>query len=311
MFFQRFNELHAPGHIVRALCFGVTVSGKRPVVAFFDIDGTLVWQGNARKRKDDSYMRPSVPSARVVRSLASFAKNGNCAFVCSGRPIWSIAPELRTFPFSGVISLAGAQVWIGDDLIRDERIPSHAVIGAARVFLDRGVSAFFESPKKSVELNATESNGGTGAVGPVARSIDDLQSFVPSLDYRKIVCASSDLERLGPGLRSLSAVFSVHNIMNGYHEMTVPSNNKAAGIGAVLDGLRERGTRPGPTIGFGDSENDTPMFEAVDISVAMGNAPTSIRSVASFVAPPVWEDGVAAVLDLIAGRGIEAISKNA
>ena len=109
------------------------MSGKRPIVAFFDIDGTLVWQGDARKRKDDSYMRPSVPSARVVRSLTSFAENGNCAFICSGRPIWSIAPELRTFPFSGVISLAGAQVWIGDDLIRDERITSHAVINAAHV----------------------------------------------------------------------------------------------------------------------------------------------------------------------------------
>ena len=99
--------------------------------------------------------------------------------------------------------------------------------------------------------------------------------------------------------------------MNGYHEMTVSSNNKAAGIDAVLDGLRERGVRPGLTMGFGDSENDASMFEAVDISVAMGNASTSIRSVASFVAPPVWEDGVAAVLDLIAERGIGAISKKA
>lgn len=287
------------------------MSEKRPIVAFFDIDGTLVWQSDARKRKDDSYMRPSVPSARVVRSVTSFAENGNCAFICSGRPIWSIAPELRTFPFSGVISLAGAQVWIGDDLIRDERIPSHAVINAARVFLDRGVLASFESPEKSVVLNDAGSNGDNEAIGPVARSIEELQLLSPSLDYRKIVCDSTDLERLGSDLRSLRAMFSVHDIMNGYHEMTVSSNNKAAGIDAVLDGLRERGVRPGLTMGFGDSENDASMFEAVDISVAMGNASTSIRSVASFVAPPVWEDGVAAVLDLIAERGIGAISKKA
>lgn len=285
------------------------MSGKRPIVAFFDIDGTLVWQGDARKRKDDSYMRPNVPSARVVRSLTSFAENGNCAFICSGRPIWSIAPELRTFPFSGVISLAGAQVWIGDDLIRDERIPSHAVTSAARVFLDRGVPAFFESPKRSVELNAVGSNGDNEGIGPIARSIDDLQSFSPSLDYRKIVCASTDLERLGSDLRSLRAMFSVHDIMNGYHEMTISSNNKATGIGAVLDGLRERDVRPGPTVGFGDSENDVSMLEAVDIGVAMGNAPDSIRSVAMYVAPPVWEDGVAIVLDLIAERGMGLFQK--
>ena len=43
----------------------------------------------------------------------------------------------------------------------------------------------------------------------------------------------------------------------------------------------------------GDSFNDLPLLRAAGLSIAMGGAPTEIREVCDFLAPPVEEDGLA------------------
>jgi len=48
---------------------------------------------------------------------------------------------------------------------------------------------------------------------------------------------------------------------------------------------------------FGDQENDIAGFRVCGLSVAMGNAPASVKSHAKYVAPTNGEDGVAQVLE--------------
>lgn len=48
---------------------------------------------------------------------------------------------------------------------------------------------------------------------------------------------------------------------------------------------------------FGDSENDTYMFEVVRYSVAMGNASENVKNKASMIAPSNNEDGIVEVLN--------------
>jgi hydroxymethylpyrimidine pyrophosphatase-like HAD family hydrolase len=47
----------------------------------------------------------------------------------------------------------------------------------------------------------------------------------------------------------------------------------------------------------GDSFNDVSTFEVAGTKVAMGNAPDSLKALADWVAPPVSQDGVAAVIE--------------
>jgi hydroxymethylpyrimidine pyrophosphatase-like HAD family hydrolase len=50
-------------------------------------------------------------------------------------------------------------------------------------------------------------------------------------------------------------------------------------------------------LAVGDSFNDLSTFAVAGTKVAMGNAPDSLRQLADWVAPPVDEDGVAAVIE--------------
>lgn len=55
------------------------------------------------------------------------------------------------------------------------------------------------------------------------------------------------------------------------------------------------------TVAIGDSQNDLAMFEACDVSVAMGNASPEIKERATFVTKDVNDHGVAWACDLVLG----------
>lgn len=76
-------------------------------------------------------------------------------------------------------------------------------------------------------------------------------------------------------------------------EVILPGISKAwamSWVAAYLDVKREE------TIGIGDGDNDVEMLEWADLGIAMGNATPAVKVAASWVAPPVEEDGVAVVL---------------
>ncbi len=57
------------------------------------------------------------------------------------------------------------------------------------------------------------------------------------------------------------------------------------------------------TLAVGDSGNDISMLRWAGVGVAMGNATEDVKAVADWVAPPVAEDGLAAVIErIVMGR---------
>lgn len=55
--------------------------------------------------------------------------------------------------------------------------------------------------------------------------------------------------------------------------------------------------KPEQVIAFGDAQSDKTFLELAGLGVAMGNAAEDVKQVADLVTAPVWDDGVAAVLE--------------
>ena len=70
--------------------------------------------------------------------------------------------------------------------------------------------------------------------------------------------------------------------------------SKAKALRDMIDYL---GISFGQILAVGDSFNDLSTFEVAGTKVAMGNAPDSLKTLADWVAPPVDQDGVAAVIE--------------
>ena len=77
-------------------------------------------------------------------------------------------------------------------------------------------------------------------------------------------------------------------------EVLPAGGSKGKGVRALLDRL---GVAPEEVMAIGDAENDIGMLELAGLSVAMGNAPEDVRSVADHVSESNTEDGAAAALE--------------
>ncbi|HET9946696.1 MAG TPA: HAD family hydrolase [Patescibacteria group bacterium] len=90
------------------------------------------------------------------------------------------------------------------------------------------------------------------------------------------------------------------NEAQGYPPNTVGlhvTSKNATKKHAVEELISLLGIQKEEVIGVGDSNNDLPLFDAVGLKIAMGNATERLKDSADFVAPPVEEDGLAYVIE--------------
>lgn len=77
--------------------------------------------------------------------------------------------------------------------------------------------------------------------------------------------------------------------------MLMPTGvTKASALAAVA---AEHGVAQEDVLAVGDGDNDRAMLRWAGLGVAMGQAPASVRADADEVTAPVWEDGLAQVLE--------------
>ena len=80
-----------------------------------------------------------------------------------------------------------------------------------------------------------------------------------------------------------------------FFEATNPAVNKGVAVRYLAEDLLK--LQPNNVMTIGDNFNDVEMLEYAGIGVAMGNAPAEVQARASWVAPTVEDDGVAAAIE--------------
>ena len=255
-------------------------------VAFFDIDGTLVY-------RDKEHLN-GVPTPRVRAALESYAAAGGRCVLCTGRPRGLIVPEVASLPFTGFVLMDGARVEMDGRVVRDVAIPAELVRGALEEMERLDLSMTIESAELNVSLDRGENWFPHVTTVTTAREVEGLR---PDLRFSKIVFHDHELEKY---LSSdfLRETFVLYRLGDGMNEVTVEGINKGAGLLAYVEALPER---PARTFAFGDSENDLPMLEAADVGVVMANARPHViervRGLGGHVTAGVLDDGVARALE--------------
>lgn len=262
--------------------------GARAAV-FIDVDNTLVrrLEGPGSELVNVGGRCPA-PTEGVKRAIRALADAGHYCFWCTGRPFDGLNEEVRALPYAGRVSMAGAKAVLGERILFEHYMPRERLIELLRFFEQMPPCATIEMDAESVAFGPDCSYRPN--IRPFA-SFEEFEAAFPDLPVGKICMepeVAAVLAQRPEVLRNYHLVDTGGNIW----ETTPPGTSKSVGVAAILEALGEEVI----SIGIGDSENDLPLFEAVDLRVAMGNAMPDLKDHADLVVADVEHDGVADAL---------------
>ena len=263
---------------------------KHGNVCFFDIDGTLAWQDPklAQELPEGERDLSPYPNEAVAQAIRTFVANGNKAFICTGRTLSCIHPKLLELPWAGVVCLAGGYAELEGRIVRNAAINPGLLQRLAPYLEQSGEVIRFEGIDRVVRMSADapETYGYARTVGDAVTQLEHYNAY-------KILMSTPLANRIAQD-EELGPLLCLNELELEVTEISPRECTKRAGIKAVLDAL---GPDHGTVYGIGDASNDIALMEAVDVGIAMGNAPDFLKEKADYVTDSFDHDGVVTALE--------------
>ncbi|MBS7126078.1 MAG: PTS transporter subunit EIIC [Collinsella sp.] len=263
---------------------------KHGDICFFDIDGTLAWQDPrlAQDLPEDERDLSPYPNEEVSQAIREFVANGNMAFICTGRTLSCIHPKLLELPWTGVVCLAGGYAEINGHAIRDLSMTPSMLQRLAPYLEQSGEVIRFEGLNGVVRMSADAPD----APG-YARTLGDAVTQLQHYSAYKILMSTSLANHIAQD-KALEPLLCFNELELEVTEISPRECTKRGGIQSVLDVLDPH---HGTVYGIGDASNDVSLMNAVDVGIAMGNAPDYLKKRADYITDSVDKDGVVKALE--------------
>lgn len=265
-------------------------------VIFLDVDGTLCGRDG------------SVPTS-ARNAINSARENGHRIFLCTGRSKPELIDDILEVSVDGTICAGGGYIQVGDKVLFHQVMNPEDVKEAIEYFNKNGVGYYLESNdgfmtsdnciSKIIEL-ATDGQNETEK----QKTICEIQWFIDVLEKKsitdteyknvnKIVFINNTVEYKEIEEKFSSKFFpyraTVYMLGNESGELAIKGCNKYTSIKILEEKLNIKNE---DTIAFGDSYNDIDMFNAVNYSVAMANAPKELKEIADEITNLAEDDGI-------------------
>ena len=259
-------------------------------ICFFDIDGTLAWQDPrvAQELPEDERDLSPYPNEAVSQAIRDFVANGNMAFICTGRTLSCIHPKLLKLPWAGIICLAGGYVELGGQAIRDLAMTPGMLQRLIPYLEQSGEVIRFEGLNGVVRMSADVPDA-PGYAHTVGDAVTQLRHY----GAYKILMSTSLANRIAQD-KELEPLLCFNELELDVTEISPRECTKREGIQSVLDALDPN---HGTVYGIGDASNDITLMNAVDVGIAMGNAPDYLKKRADYITDSVGNDGVVKALE--------------
>lgn len=266
------------------------IAKKNGDICFFDIDGTLAWQDPklAQELPEDERDLSPYPNEAVSQTIRDFVAKGNMAFICTGRTLSCIHPKLLELPWTGIVCLAGGYVELEGHVIRDLAMTPGMLQRLAPYLEQSGEVIRFEGLNGVVRMSidAPDTPG-------YARTLGDAVTQLQHYSAYKILMSTSLANRIAQD-KALEPLLCFNELELEVTEISPRECTKRGGIQSVLDALDPH---HGTVYGIGDASNDVSLMNAVDVGIAMGNAPDYLKKRADYITDSVDHDGVIKALE--------------
>lgn len=242
---------------------------------FLDIDGTLLPEGKSK-----------IP-ADVVETIKNIKQAGHVPFICTGRNVGSAMDIINQVDIDSYVTSNGQQVTVDGEVIYSSFFQQQEldhVLETIRLF----------TPHIAVEnvegLNVEDTEKGRELLKLIIGHGFFDSKALPTLPNKEIfqVWAFGEAEELDKVEHELKGKNELYRWSDNSLEIAPGGSGKGSGIEMAKHHF---GTNI-KTFGFGDGVNDFSMMDAVDTSVAMGNAVDSLKHRCDYVTSDCDDRGV-------------------
>jgi Cof subfamily protein (haloacid dehalogenase superfamily) len=247
-------------------------------ILFFDIDGTILSH------------RSYTLSASTRNAIKQAQSNGHLAVINTGRVISFIDKEILSLGFDGYICGCGTYISYRDKLLHHTAIAPDIIRNLIKNLRELDIPAVLEGAK-AVYYDFTSNS-------PVTKRLLEFQQKHqfsagswddPDISFDKFCIWPDTLEKEQLIHDYYKDIFDFIDRNNHLYEVVPKGYSKASGIEYLIQQL---GIPYENTYAFGDGENDLSMLTYAKHSIAMGNAPQSIKDIVTFVTEDVDQDGI-------------------
>lgn len=261
---------------------------------FLDIDGTLV-------------SSLSAPSPMVRTAIRRARSKGHLVFLCTGRNLPIIGPDILEIGFDGIVASAGAYAAVGNEVLFDSLLPEELVQECLSVFHGLGVycrietrEGIYTDPQMEALLKSASPSPQNSELIRMQRELESglaIQKYerYPRQGAYKLCFTSGSLEPVDAAQKCLGDRFEfvVYPYSRGtacFNGEIIPKGiDKGRGVQLICRCL---GAALKDVIAFGDSMNDAAMLRCAGEGVAMGNACDELKAIADTVCEDVAHDGI-------------------
>jgi len=235
-----------------------------------DLDDTTVVHG-----------KKNLPSARVTQAIAK-AKEKIHVCLATARPLPDTKSIMTHLKLSGpCIITNGTQIYdpITKKIIRETVLPRDVIPAVYAICLKYSVRTICYDGERDSQYFG----------GPIPPKV--LSIYLSEVDRQMVDGLVSELKNIPHvNVQKLNAWNKQFMSIDVTHE-------NATKLHGIVEVAKILGIRTEEIIGVGDGYNDFPLLMACGLKIAMGNAVPELKSIADFVAPSVYDDGVATVIE--------------
>ena len=259
----------------------------KPELIAIDLDGTLL--------VDHHFI-----SEENIAAVHRATSQGIAVYLFSGRAIRGMQPAAKALNLTTpLIALNGAFIYdaVNDNIIYSHPIPRKLANRVIALFAQKGIYVGYHTGLNwFVDKDCTEMRAEGKSMGREPEFVEDLPSAAIPSPHKLIAIDFEHEYLLQDAHKDLLCDFPE---LNAHFSETFALEicDRQVSKGTALQYIAELNRIPMEKIMvIGDNYNDISMMELAGFSVAMGNAPTDVKSQADWIAPSNKESGVAAAI---------------
>jgi Cof subfamily protein (haloacid dehalogenase superfamily) len=247
-------------------------------ILFFDIDGTILSH------------RTFEVSESTKHAIRQAQDNGHVLMINTGRVNSFIDKTVLNLGFDGFICGCGTHIIYKGEVLFHTELSKNLSQALLKDLREHKIEAVLEGSRKVYYDYHSTSPIITGMIDLVNKHQFSVGSWdEPDISFDKLCIWPEEDDRAHQFYEKYKDILDFIDREGRLYEIVPKGYSKASGIEFML---KQLGIPHENTFAFGDGENDLPMLTYAKHSIAMGNAPQSIKDIVTYVTEDVDQDGI-------------------